>query len=183
MSTERSAERGEPNSGVARSFRIPHSAFRIGVALVATGCNPYTTRPPFVPLPDAPVAYVDAPRERVVPALRTWLEARGFRIDHAEPLDGYLVTAWYDPENKRSFSTERDVPNLARTFRLRCWLDPDVPGATRIVVEAVYRPVYDPSRTPRDLEVLVPEGHEGRAVAERLMAEMKERFGVPPGRS
>jgi len=54
-----------------------------------------------------------------------------------------------------------------------------VPGQTRLTVEAVYRPRYDPSRTERDLEVIVPKDHAGRALADSLMAALKKRFGTP----
>ena len=147
------------------------------------GCNPATTRPVFLPLPEAPFAVVDAPRERVVPEITAWLVAQGFRIARSEPRDGFVETAWFDPVTRQSFRTERDVPHLERTFRIRCWIDPDVPRASGLVVEPVYRPVYDPSRTSRDLEVLVPEGQTGRDVALRLIEEMKKKLGVPPGRN
>lgn len=171
------------NEGPAARFRIPPSAFRIWVVALVWGCNPFTTRPAFLPLPDAPVAYLDAGRARIVPEITAWLETEGFRVLRSVPRDGYVETAWYDPVTRRSYATDRDLPHLDRTFRIRCWTDPDVPGASRLTVEAVYRPVYDPSRTTRDLEVLVPESHRGRELATRLIEEMKKKLGVPPGRN
>jgi hypothetical protein len=151
--------------------------------LAAAGCNPYSTRPVFVALPDAPVTYLDAPRARIVPDIRARLDSLGFRVTKSEPQDGYVETAWYDPETKRSYSTDRDVPHRDRVFRIRCWLEPDVPGASKLTLEVVYRPIYDPSRTSRDLEVLVPDEHPGQAVGTALIEALKEKFGVPRERS
>jgi hypothetical protein len=63
--------------------------------------------------------------------------------------------------------------------KFRCWADPYVPGQTRLTIEAVYRPQYDPSRTERDLEMPVPPDHSGHAILERLSAALKKRFGTP----
>ena len=169
---------------IAASIRNPQSAIRNCLAALAVaGCNPYSTRPVFVALPDAPVTYLDAARTRIVPDIRARLDSLGFRVTRSEPRDGYVETAWYDPETKRSYSTDRDVPHRNRVFRIRCWLDPDVTGATKLILEVVYRPVYDPSRTSRDLETLVPEGHPGQAVGTGLIEELKKKFGVPPERA
>jgi hypothetical protein len=160
-------------------FRVPTSAFRVWSVLALGGCNPATTRPAFLPLPEAPVAYLDVRPDRVTTELTEWLEAQGLQIARSHPRDGYVETWWYDPITRRSFRTERDVPNLVRSFRIRCWADPDVIGASRVSVEAVYRPRYDPSRTSRDLEVLAPEGHAGHDIAQRLIEEMQRKLGVP----
>ena len=74
--------------------------------------------------------------------------------------DAYVETAW------------------SGTFKIRCWADPDAPGKSRLTVEAVYRPVLDPSRTERDLEVLVPAEHEGAKLVDRMIDEMKKKLGT-----
>ncbi|MGH7700345.1 MAG: hypothetical protein ACREMJ_07500 [Gemmatimonadales bacterium] len=150
--------------------------------MAAVGCNPASTRPQFLPHPEAPAGYVDAARERLTPELAAWLTAQGLAVQHASVVDGFVETAWFDAERRRSYATRGDVPDLAATFKIRCWVAPDVAGASRLVVEAVYRPVYDPSRPARDLETLVPRDHEGHRMATALLEEMKKQFGVPPGR-
>jgi len=45
-------------------------------------------------------------------------------------------------------------------------------------VEAVVRPVLDPSRMERDLEVFVPDGHEGRKLLDRLLDAVKKKLGT-----
>jgi hypothetical protein len=62
-------------------------------------------------------------------------------------------------------------------MRLRLWADPDVPGKSRVTVEAVYRPIEDPSRTRRDLERAAPPGSAGYLQAEKLLAALKEKLG------
>jgi hypothetical protein len=54
-----------------------------------------------------------------------------------------------------------------------------VPGQTRLIVEPVYRPRYDPSRVERDLEEIVPKEHRAYKIAQRFVDKLKERFGVP----
>ena len=71
-----------------------------------------------------------------------------------------------------------ETQEFAGTYRLRLWADPDVPGKARVTIEAVYRPVEDPSRTRRDLERAAPPGSPGQLRAERLLAALKDKLGV-----
>jgi hypothetical protein len=66
---------------------------------------------------------------------------------------------------------------FAGNHRIRLWADPDVPGKSRVTIEAVYRPIEDPSRTTRDLERASPLGSTGRLRAERLLAALSEKLG------
>jgi hypothetical protein len=54
-----------------------------------------------------------------------------------------------------------------------------VPGRTRLTVEPVYRPRYDPSRAERDLETAVPASHDGHRIAQRLLEALKQQYGAP----
>ena len=157
-------------------FRTPHSAFRILVFIAA--CTPATTRPPFMPYPATPALVINARPARVIAALDSLVAAESLRVTVASQRDGYLETAWYDTAAKTSHATRGDVPNLATTVKIRCWADPYVPGESTVTLEAVYRPRYDPSRTERDLEVVVPKEHEGYKIAERLLGKLKDRLGA-----
>lgn len=136
--------------------------------MVLTACNPATTRPSFAPYPEALHAVINASPARVTEEARAWLTAQGPTVQHASPVDGFLETAWYDATD--SASTPGRV-------KIRLWADPDVPGKSRVAVEAVYRPIEDPSRTPRDLELAVPEGSAGQRLAEGLMKALSEKLG------
>lgn len=149
-----SRERSRP---FPRQFRIPHSAFLI----LVFACTPATTRPPFSPYPEALRAIINAPPARVVEEARAWLHADSVPVRHASARDAFLETA-----------------ELQGTVRLRVWADPDAPGKARVTIEAVYRPLVDPSRIERDLERAVPEESDGQRLADRLMAALVEKFGL-----
>lgn len=162
------------NGRRAALFRVPRFAFPIAVL---AACSPVTTRPAFQPLPEALVTTLNAPPARVSAAAATWLAGEGLTIAHTSPQDGYVETAWYDTRTKATHRGAGDVPDLAATVKLRCWADPDVPGHTRLTVEPVYRPRYDPSRVERDLEIAVPESHDGHKIAQRLLDALKQKYG------
>src|SRR2546425_11209042 len=129
-------------------------------ALLAAACNPATTRPVFMPLPEAPSVVLYARPPRVAAEVQTWLVAQGLKVEVASVQDAYVETAW------------------SGTFKIRCWADPDAPGKSRLTVEAVYRPVLDPSRPERDLEVLVPPAHEAAKLVDRMIGELKKKLGT-----
>lgn len=126
-----------------------------------SACTPATTRPSFAPVPEALHAVINA-----VPAVVT-REAQG--ILAADTIATHFV-------NQRDAFLETEA--FAGTYRLRLWADPDVPGKARVTIEAVYRPLEDPSRTRRDLERAAPPGSPGQLRAEQLLAALKDKLGV-----
>lgn len=167
--------RGTVQSWGSRCVQPP-----IGLAVaVLAACTPVTTRPDFRPDPRALVVLLDARPERVTAELATLAPAESLAVARINVRDGYLETAWYDPQARRSYHRDRDIRDLGATVKIRCWADPYVPGQTRLTIEPVYRPRYDPSRTERDLEVIVPKERDGYRIAERLAEKLKERFGTP----
>jgi hypothetical protein len=90
--------------------------------------------------------------------------------------DGFLETPWLDARTGRPTSGRRLGPDVVR---LRGWVDPSRPGYSDLTVEAVYRPLADPSLPERELERELPPDHP---VAKRLAAMMDTlttRFGDP----
>ena len=160
-------------------IRIPQSAIRS--CLLVAACTPVTTRPNFMPDPQALEVIVLARPERVTAELPALVAAESLRVERTNVRDGYLETAWYDTRTGRSHSGMSDVPHGRATVKLRFWADPYVPGQTRLTVEVVYRPRYDPSRTERDMEVVVPEDHAGWVLARTLVEKLKQAFGTPKG--
>jgi len=142
------------------------------VALLLAACTPGTTRPSFAPYPEALHAVVNARSARVIEEAKAWLAAQGPLVQHASALDGFLETGWYDATDSSAAPVR---------VKIRLWADPDVPGKSRVTVEAVYRPIEDPSRTPRDLELAVPPGSAGRRLAERLLKALSEKLGTVTG--
>jgi hypothetical protein len=138
-------------------FCISHFAF----VLLLTSCTPATTRPPFAPVPEALHAVINATPANVTQAARSILTADSVPVRFASLQDAFLETQ-----------------EFAGTHRLRLWADPDVPGKARVTIEAVYRPIEDPSRTRRDLERAAPPGSPGQLRAEQLLAALKDKLGV-----
>lgn len=157
---------------------LQHSALRLPLSalLVLLACTPVTTRPAFFPSPRAPAAIVHATAAEVVPEAVGWLESQGLRPEQASPADGYVETEWFNVRTRQS-TRGSDPRDLLHTIKIRCWADPYVPGKSQLTVEAVYRPLLDPSRPERDLEVIVPEDAEGSRLAQQLIDAMKEKFG------
>src|SRR5207302_4388352 len=173
----RNGRRRSSASTPSRTFRIPHSAFRILLLLAA--CTPVTTRPDFKPDPRALVVILNARPERVTPGIDSLARAESLEVQRVNVRDGYVETTWYDPARRRSYPNGRDIADLPATVKIRCWADPWVPGQTRLTVEPVYRPRVDPSRTERDLEVIAPPEHGGYKVAQELIEKLKQKFGTP----
>ena len=149
------------------------------LAILLAACAPGTTRPAFRPFPQALTAVLRTTPDRVTGEISGWLAAEGLRVEWASPRDGYLETAWFDTQTRQS--VERGSgPGNPGTVKIRCWADPDRPGMTQLTVEPVYRPIDDPSRPERDLELVVPLGQDGHRLAERLIAALRDKFGGPP---
>jgi len=129
--------------------------------LVLGACTPTTTRPAFAPLPEALHAVINAPPARLTAVADSLLRADTVPVRFLNLQDAFLETK-----------------EFAGTHRLRLWADPDVPGKSRVTIEAVYRPTEDPSRTPRDLERAAPPGSPGQLRAEQLLAALKDKLGV-----
>lgn len=131
------------------------------VAFCVVACTPVTTRPSFGPLPEAMHAVINATPATVAQTAATLLAADTIPVRFVNARDAWLET--------REFSGG---------YRLRLWADPDVPGKARVTVEAVYRPIEDPSRTQYDLERAAQPGSPGQIRAERLLAALKDKLGV-----
>ncbi|HKC40216.1 MAG TPA: hypothetical protein VKC15_11790 [Gemmatimonadales bacterium] len=136
---------------------------------MCAACTPATTRPAFGPYPEALHAIVNAPPARVTEEAKAWLAAQGAAVQHSSSVDAFLETAWYDATDSASAPIR---------VKIRLWADPDVPRKSRVTVEAVYQPIEDPSRTPRDLDVAVPKDSAGQRLAERLLKALSEKLGV-----
>jgi hypothetical protein len=113
----------------------------------------------------------------------SWLTNRGVIVERWSERDAYVETAWYDTVTKRATRREGDLNRLNSSVKIRCWADPGAPGQTRITVEIVYRPFYDPSQPPRDREVALMTKGGARTIVDSLMGALKKRLGVPGAES
>jgi hypothetical protein len=142
-------------------------------------CDPASTRPAFLPLPQADTLLLKGQPGQVAGEAASWLTAQGIVVERWSEKDAYVETAWYDTAAKRATRGEGDLGRLLSSVKLRCWADPGAPGQTRLTVELVYRPFYDPSQPPRDREVSLMERKEARGLVDSLMTALKKRLGVP----
>jgi hypothetical protein len=134
---------------------------RASCALLLTACNPASSRPQFTPLPESLHAVINATPAVVTREAQALLTADSLRVRRMSERDAWLETT-----------------EFAGTHRLRLWADPDVPGKSRVTIEAIYRPVEDPSRTTRDLERAAGPGSPGLQRAARLLEALKDKLGV-----
>lgn len=145
--------------------------------LAAWGCNPSTTRPLFLPYPEASTGAVRAARPQLVARVAAWLDSAGMTVAVSNARDGYVETRW----GRSARSDSSSDGHGAAQFKLRVWVDPDVIGSSRLVVEAVYRPLLDPSRSSREQEKPVPEDHPGARLGRELIEAMRQWFGTTDG--
>jgi hypothetical protein len=87
---------------------------RIAMVLLAA-CTPITSRPAFLPYPQALVAIVDAPAPRIVPEAMGWLANEGLRVEWSSPQDGYVETAWFNVRTRNSSTGQGDPGALLDT--------------------------------------------------------------------
>lgn len=142
----------------------------LGLLLAAVTCSPATTRPSFRPLPQAIEFMVVADPVRVTQEVVAWVAAAGVVVQRVSERDRYVETEWYVPP------ADSAAPAFPFRVKTRVWADPAGQGRTRVVIETVYRPVEDPSRPARDLEVAAPVAADGQA--RRLAGALRERFEV-----
>lgn len=146
-------------------------------ALIAIACNPASSRPGFLPYPEDASVLLTGAVPAVTSAVGGWFESQGIHTEWISAEDGYVETTWYNTDTHQATSGTGDLGTMMATFKLRVWVDPDAPGKSKMTVEAVYRPVLDPSRTERDQERNAPPGTGGAVLLQSLMAEMQSRFG------
>jgi hypothetical protein len=155
---------GEAARWAVRSI-VP--SFHVCLVFLAA-CTPTTTRPAFAPVPESLHAIINAPPDQVTTEAKAWLAAHGPTVQHANTRDAFLETGWYDATDSSAAPVR---------VKIRLWADPDVSGKSRVTVEAVFRPMEDPSRTPRDLELAAPKESAGQRLAERLLKALGEKLG------
>lgn len=141
---------------------------RAALVVALCACTPTTTRPAFAPFPESLHAIINAPPAQVTEEAKAWLTAHGPVIQHVNARDAFLETGWYDATDSSAAPVR---------VKIRLWADPDVPGKSRVTVEAVFRPMEDPSRTPRDLELAAPKESAGQRLVERLLKALSDKLG------
>ena len=138
-------------------------------------CDPGTTRPDLLPMPEARTLDVEGDRPAAIEALHASLAADSFPVRRVNGRDAWLETDWFDAATLRPAGANALGP---RVMKLRGWAEPSRFGESVLVVELVYRPLADPSVPARELERSVPPTDSMYARVERLLQRLQASIGT-----
>jgi hypothetical protein len=136
----------------------------VAAVCLAAACFPTTTRPH--------TAEIELFVPAATRALAVALDTDSLPVSRTEPDDGWLETPWFDaatlqPTTARVVGTD--------VVKIRAFVEPGRANHSIITIEAVYRPLLDPSRDGRELERHLAAEHpvalRVKATMERLQAE------------
>jgi hypothetical protein len=153
------------------------SGLRAAILIGLIACQPDTTRPAIVPLPEAAMTEIRLPVPEATRVLAQALQADSIPALRVRLRDGYIESGWFDagtgrPTNRR--------PIGVGIVRIRAWADPARPGDSQLRVETLYRPLADPSLPERELERQVPVDHPIAVKVRSSLQDMLKRYGGPP---
>jgi hypothetical protein len=146
-------------------------------ASLAIACQPNTTRPAFLPLPEAAGTEIRLPAGEATRQLADNLKASAIPIRKVMIRDAYLDSGWFSSRSGRPVAGR---PLGTGTVRVRAWADPARPGSSQLWVETAYRPMADPSLPDRELDRQVPSDHPVARKVNEVLKKMVERYGGPP---
>ena len=148
----------------------------VGVAVLAAAACASGVRPGYSPFPQATVDTVSATPVQTIQELTQGIGNEAIQIQWSSPEEGYVETMWYNIVSRESGVTDRSNPE--RFIKLRFWADPVGTTQTVVTAEAVTFRTTDPSIVyERDKEMLVPPGHAGQQILERVLERLRERYG------
>jgi hypothetical protein len=151
---------------VARSLGI--------LLLLLASCRATTSRPSFVPLPSASSAEVELEIPAATRALAEALAKDSIALQTIKEEDGYLDSGWLDAATLEH-TTRRPLGD--GVVRVRGWVNPAKQFWSELVVEATYRPLADPSRPDRELDVALPPDHPLQRRLVGTLRKLIEAYG------
>lgn len=126
-------------------------------------------QPGFPPMPEARQGQIELDPQEATKKLAEAMTAAGLPVDEVATREGFVSTAWYDT------TTKKEVGGRALgagDVRIRAWVMPWRYGWSEITMEAVYRPLADPSLPERELERSVRYDHPARVAIREIMQQM-----------
>jgi len=144
------------------------------LAAGVTACPPGTTRPPYDPMPGAVHFELYLAPSPAIEALANAFLADTIPVLKVEARDAWLETPWFDTATGRPHKGE---PLGAGVVRIRAWADPGRLGHSEVTVEAVYRPLADPSLPERSTEKPLPPGHPTAKRLAMLLKALTTEYG------
>ena len=149
--------------------------FSAASLLLLLACDPGTTRPDLLPMPEARTLEVEGDRPTAIEALHAMLVADSFPVARIVTRDSWLETAWFDAATLHPVGADALGP---RVMKLRGWAEPSRFGESVLVVELVCRPMADPSVPARELERSVPSTDSMYARVERVLQRIQGAIGT-----
>lgn len=157
---------------------VRYSLLIPGLLAIGAACQPNTTRPSFLPVPEAAGTEVRLPVPQATQHLAEALKADSIPVRLVRIRDGYLETGWFATATHRPAAGRQAIgPGIVR---VRGWADPARPGSSQLTVETIYRPLRDPSLPDRELEREVRPDHPVALKVVAVLQGMVQRFGGPP---
>jgi hypothetical protein len=157
---------------------VRYSLLIPGLLAIGAACQPNTTRPSFLPVPEAAGTEVRLPVPQATQRLAEALKADSIPVRVVRIRDGYLETGWFATATHRP-AAGRQATGPA-IVRVRGWADPARPGSSQLTVETIYRPLRDPSLPDRELEREVRPDHPVALKVVAVLQGMVQRYGGPP---
>ena len=142
--------------------------------LVLLACRATTSRPSFVPLPNASNAEIELEIPDATRALAETLARDSISLATIKEADGYIDSGWLDATSLERTSKR---PLGSDVVRVRAWVNPAKPFWSELVVEATYRPLADPSRPERELDVPLPVDHPLQRRIAGTLRKLIEEYG------
>lgn len=152
----------------------PNRAIALVWAATLAGCQPTTMRPVFVPFPEAASTEIRLTADDAVRRLADALRADSIPVASIERRDGYLDSGWFASATGTPVHHRPVGPSVVR---VRGWVNPGRPFASVVILETVYRPLADPSRSDRDLEAPVPADHPVAVKMHAVLDSLAKRYG------
>jgi len=146
-----------------------------GLVAIAS-CQPYTTRPPFGPLPGSAEAVVDLDVAKATTVLAEQLKSDSIPVSRVEPKDGYLETGWFNAVTGQPTSDRVLGDSIVR---VRGWVNAYGQERGSIKVETAVRPLANPSLPPRDLDRQAPVDNPVAVRVATILTDMAKRYPVP----
>lgn len=142
--------------------------------LLLLSCRATTHRPYFTPLPVATSAQVELGIPEATRALSEALAHDSITLRTIHEADGYMDSGWLDAQ---SLEPTKARPLGPAVVRVRAWVNPDKDFWSELVVEATYRPMEDPSRPERELDVSLSADHPLQRKIVAVLRALVERYG------
>lgn len=142
--------------------------------VLAVCCRATTARPSFTPFPSAASAEVELDIPAATRALAETLAKDSIALASIKEADGYIDSGWLDAATLERTGKR---PLGSDVVRVRAWVNPAKEFWSELVVEATYRPLEDPSRPGRELEVILPPDHPLQRRIVGSLRKLIEQYG------